>query len=49
VETIGEYVVYMIYLDASRLGWPQYLPVTGEFPIDDWRNITVADIDQDGF
>ncbi|MCI0538487.1 MAG: tandem-95 repeat protein, partial [Verrucomicrobiales bacterium] len=48
-RTIGEHLVRSIYFDGQlKPGWPQYLPITGEFPTNDWRAITVADLAGDG-
>jgi hypothetical protein len=47
---VGEQIVRWIYLDERlKPGWPQYLPITSEFPTNDWRSITVADLAGDGF
>src|SRR5205823_2561237 len=49
-RTIGEHIVRNIYFDGHlKPGWPQYLQITGEFPTNEWRNITVADLAGDGF
>ena len=49
-KVVGESVVHMVYLDGQlRPGWPQYLPVVGDYPIEDWRDIKVADLDHDGY
>jgi subtilisin family serine protease len=45
----GEQTVRNVYFDSHlKPGWPQYLPITGTFPTNDWRNITVADLNGDG-
>jgi subtilisin family serine protease len=42
-------LVHLVYLDSHlKPGWPQYLPVTGPFPAEDWRDVVVADLDGDG-
>jgi subtilisin family serine protease len=47
--TTNAYRTQLIYLDNHlRPGWPQYLPIMGEFPPEEWRFLTVADLDQDG-
>ncbi|MGD0537187.1 MAG: Ig-like domain-containing protein [Verrucomicrobiota bacterium] len=39
----------LIYLDGQlRPGWPQYLPMAGDYPTNDWRQLVVADLDGDG-
>ena len=49
-QIIGEHIVHMVYLDGHlKAGWPQYIPIVGEFPPEDWRDVQVADIDHDGF
>ncbi|HIL72334.1 MAG TPA: VCBS repeat-containing protein, partial [Verrucomicrobia bacterium] len=43
-------LVHMVYLDGRmRSGWPQYLPVQGDYPPEDWRFVKCRDLDQDGF
>lgn len=49
-EVVGQHVVRFIYLDGLlKPGWPQYIPITGEHPLEDWRHVKVADLDGDGF
>jgi len=46
---IGAVTNRLIYLtDQTRLGWPIHLPAQEDFPTNDWREMTVADLDQDG-
>lgn len=46
---VGEHRVRLIYLDGQlKKGFPRYLPFTGDFPIEDWRDLKVADLDGDG-
>ncbi|MHC1764869.1 MAG: Ig-like domain-containing protein [Verrucomicrobiia bacterium] len=48
--TTTEFITRLVYLDSHlRPGWPQYLPIVGIYPPEDWRDIAVADLDQDGF
>jgi subtilisin family serine protease len=48
--SVSESIVRLVYLDSQlKPGWPQSIPVTGTYPLEDWRQLTVADIDQDGF
>lgn len=45
----GEHFVRNLYLDSRlKRGWPQYLPITGGLVTNDWKQITVADLDGDG-
>jgi subtilisin family serine protease len=47
--SMEEYRAHTLYLESRFLpGWPQYVPATGDFPTDDWRDFVVADLDQDG-
>jgi len=48
-QAVGEWRSSLIFLDAQlRPGWPQYLPTRGDYHTNDWREVTVADLDQDG-
>ncbi len=48
--TATEFITRLVYLDSHlRPGWPQYLPIAGTYPPEDWRDLAVADLDQDGF
>jgi subtilisin family serine protease len=48
--SVTTYLTRLVYFDHHlRPGWPQYLPFQGEYPPEDWRNVTVADLDNDGF
>ncbi|MBI3418262.1 MAG: tandem-95 repeat protein, partial [Verrucomicrobia bacterium] len=48
-QVVAEFFTHMIYLDGQlKTGWPQYLPVVGDYPIEDWRDLKVADVDNDG-
>jgi subtilisin family serine protease len=45
----NEFLTRLVYLDSHlKPGWPQYLPAAGTFPAEDWRHVTVADLDGDG-
>ena len=47
---VGEWRTLLVYLDGQlRAGWPLHLPATGVHPTNDWRHVTVADLDGDGF
>jgi subtilisin family serine protease len=47
--TTTEFITQLVYLDSHlKAGWPQYIPIAGDYPIEDWRDVTVADIDNDG-
>ncbi|MCL5098058.1 MAG: Ig-like domain-containing protein [Candidatus Omnitrophica bacterium] len=49
-HVIGEWKTQLLYLDGSlRPGWPQYIPMGTEYVTNDWRDVTVADLDGDGF
>jgi subtilisin family serine protease len=49
-QRVGEWLTQLVYLDGQlRPGWPQYLPIEGDYPTNDWREVSVADLDQDGF
>lgn len=44
-----EFSAPAVYIDHDlHPGWPAYLPVDRDFPLSDWRNIRVADLDGDG-
>jgi subtilisin family serine protease len=46
---VGESLSHLVYLDgALRPGWPRYVPVSAEYATNDWRHVTVADLDRDG-
>ncbi len=46
---VGEWRATMVHLDSQlRPGWPVHLPATGVYPTNDWRHVTVADLDGDG-
>lgn len=48
--TSTTFLTRLVYLDSHlRPGWPQYLPVVGNYPPEDWRDLAVADLDRDGF
>jgi len=48
-QVVAESVVQLVFLDGSiRPGWPQYVCTEGEYPTNDWREVTVADLDNDG-
>ncbi len=48
-QPVGTNFSRLIYLDGRlRPGWPQYLPVVGDYPTNDWRQVVVADLDGDG-
>ncbi|MFO1498135.1 MAG: Ig-like domain-containing protein [Verrucomicrobiota bacterium] len=45
-----EFTTRLVYLAAHlKAGWPQSIPIVGTYPPEDWRDITVADLDNDGF
>jgi len=47
---VGEWRARLVYVDGRlRPGWPLHLPATGVHPTNDWRHVTVADLDGDGF
>jgi len=49
-QPVGESRAYLVYLSgALRPGWPQHLPIEGDYSTNDWRGVTVADLDHDGF
>jgi subtilisin family serine protease len=49
-QIVGEGVAQLVYLDGQlRPGWPQYIPIEGDYSTNDWREVTVADLDRDGF
>jgi hypothetical protein len=49
-QIAGESSVYLIYLGGNlRPGWPQHLPIEGDYSTNDWRAVTVADLERDGF
>lgn len=44
----NEFLTRFVYLDSHlKAGWPQYIPAPGVFPTEDWRHVTVADLDGD--
>lgn len=48
-ETIGSWTATLVHLDGQlRPGWPQHLIVPSGYSTNDWRQIVVADLDQDG-
>lgn len=47
--TRDEWWTELIFLDGQlRPGWPQYLPVEGDYFTNDWRDLNLADLDADG-
>lgn len=47
---VTESLTRLVYLDNHlKPGWPVYVPVSGTFPGEDWRDVTVADLDRDGY
>ena len=48
-QIVTQAVAQLVYLDAQlRPGWPQYIPIEGDYSTNDWREVTVADLDRDG-
>lgn len=48
-EVVAEAKSQLIFLDGQiRHGWPRYVPTAGNYPTNDWREVTVVDIDNDG-
>ncbi|MDH7502454.1 MAG: Ig-like domain-containing protein [Verrucomicrobiota bacterium] len=48
-EVVAESKSQLIFLDGQmRSGWPKYVPTAGNYPTNDWREVTVVDIDNDG-
>jgi hypothetical protein len=46
---VGRSYAQLVYLDGLlHAGWPQYLPTEGDYPSNDWRHVTVADLDGNG-
>lgn len=46
---VTEFLTRLIYLDSHlKPGWPQYLPILGTYPAENWRDLNVTDIDRDG-
>ncbi len=46
---VGEWRTMLVYVDDQlRPGWPVHLPATGVHPTNDWRHVTIADLDADG-
>ena len=45
----GEHFIRNVYLDSRlKRGWPQYIPIAGGLVTNDWKQITVADLDGNG-
>ena len=48
--TATVFLTRLIYLDQHlRPGWPQYVPIVGNYPPEDWRTAVTADLDGDGY
>ena len=48
-QAVTTFITRLIYLDSHlKPGWPQYLPITGTLSAEAWRDMTVADLDNDG-
>lgn len=49
-QVVGEQIVHMVFLDGRlKPGWPQDIPIIGEYPPENWRDIKVADLNRDGY
>jgi len=48
-QVAEQWTTYLVYFDGNlRPGWPQYVAMSGDYPTNDWRAVTVADLDGDG-
>ena len=49
-KTTAEFITRLVYLDSHlKEGWPRHVPIIGNYPAEDWRDLAVADLDNDGF